>query len=94
MQDASPISSVEQLYENHHGWLQGWLNRRLGQSADAEDLARGVCRELSACREVDIVMCPPFISLKIVGDVVGDTFIKLGAQNMHWESNGAYTGEI
>ncbi|AOE68650.1 RNA polymerase subunit sigma-70 [Pseudomonas fluorescens] len=39
MQDASPISSVEQLYENHHGWLQGWLNRRLGQSADAEDLA-------------------------------------------------------
>ncbi|QDH62716.1 sigma-70 family RNA polymerase sigma factor [Pseudomonas azotoformans] len=39
MQDASPTSSVEQLYENHHSWLQGWLNRRLGHSADAEDLA-------------------------------------------------------
>ncbi|MFV3015208.1 RNA polymerase subunit sigma-70, partial [Pseudomonas sp. KHB2.9] len=34
MQDASPTSSVEQLYENHHGWLRGWLNRRLGHSAD------------------------------------------------------------
>ncbi|MBD9443278.1 sigma-70 family RNA polymerase sigma factor [Pseudomonas sp. PDM04] len=39
MQDASPTSPVEQLYENHHSWLQGWLHRRLGHRADAEDLA-------------------------------------------------------
>lgn len=53
MQDASPTSSVEQLYENHHGWLRGWLNRRLGHSADAEDLAHDtfirVLRALSRC---------------------------------------------
>ena len=33
------VSPVEQLYANHHGWLRGWLHRRLGHSADAEDLA-------------------------------------------------------
>lgn len=33
------VSPVEQLYANHHSWLRGWLHRRLGHSADAEDLA-------------------------------------------------------
>ena len=30
---------VEDLYSDHHGWLQGWLRRRLGNAADAADLA-------------------------------------------------------
>lgn len=62
--------------------------------AEAEDLASGVRTELGEFREVDVVLCPPFTSLKAVGDVISDTHIKLGAQNMHWESDGAYTGEI
>ena len=62
--------------------------------AEAEDLASGIKRELAECREVDVVLCPPFTSLKAVGEVIGDTNIKLGAQNMHWETDGAYTGEI
>ena len=39
MQDAIHSSSVGQLYQQHHSWLQGWLHRRLRHSADAEDLA-------------------------------------------------------
>ena len=31
--------SVEELYANHHGWLRGWLHRKLGNSGDAADLA-------------------------------------------------------
>ena len=31
---------VERLYIAHHGWLKGWLRRRLGEHADAEDLAQ------------------------------------------------------
>ena len=31
--------SLETLYCDHHGWLQGWLHRRLGNSSDAADLA-------------------------------------------------------
>jgi len=62
--------------------------------AEAEDLASGIRRELAECREVDVILCPPFTSLKIVGDVISHTYLKLGAQDMHWENDGAYTGEI
>ncbi|OZI31849.1 RNA polymerase subunit sigma [Bordetella genomosp. 10] len=34
-----PQQQVETLYTNHHGWLQGWLRFRLGDAADAADLA-------------------------------------------------------
>jgi RNA polymerase sigma-70 factor (ECF subfamily) len=36
-ESASP--TTEHLYSDHHGWLQGWLRRRLGNAADAADLA-------------------------------------------------------
>lgn len=62
--------------------------------AEAESLASDIKRELADLREVDIVLCPPFTALKAVGETIGDTDIKLGAQNMHWEGDGAYTGEI
>ncbi|MBL7077242.1 MAG: triose-phosphate isomerase [Kiritimatiellae bacterium] len=62
--------------------------------ADAQELASGVKLELAECREVDVVLCPPFTALKAVGDIIENTSIKLGAQNMHWEADGAYTGEI
>ncbi len=61
---------------------------------DAQALAEALKAELAECREVDVVVCPPFTALKPVGDVLADTSIKLGAQNMHWESHGAYTGEV
>ena len=67
------------------------MNKRL---SDAEDLGAGIKRELADFREVDVVLCPPFTALKAVGDAIADSHIKLGAQNMHWESEGAYTGEI
>ena len=35
----TPSSNIESLYTHHHGWLQGWLRRRLGDSCDAADLA-------------------------------------------------------
>ncbi|MBN2301001.1 MAG: triose-phosphate isomerase [Lentisphaerae bacterium] len=61
---------------------------------EAQDLTDGIIRELAGYRETDIVLCPPFTSLKVVGDLLVDTYIKLGAQNMHWEPSGAYTGEV
>ena len=32
--------AIDQLYSHHHGWLQGWLRKRLGSAADAADLAQ------------------------------------------------------
>jgi len=43
---------------------------------------------------VSVILCPPFLALKPVFDVVKDSELKVGAQNMHWEEAGAFTGEI
>ena len=43
--------------------------------------------------EVDVVICPNFVSLDRIGDLLDGTKIKLGAQNVHTEDKGAYTGE-
>ena len=44
--------------------------------------------------EVDVVVCPPFVCLPAVLEAVDGTAISVGAQNMHFEENGAYTGEV
>jgi len=62
--------------------------------SEAADLATDIKTELADFRDADIVLCPPFTALKAVGDIITQTHIKLGAQNMHWAGNGAYTGEI
>jgi len=41
-----------------------------------------------------MILIPPFTSLPSVGELVRNSRFKLGAQNMHWERSGAYTGEI
>lgn len=62
--------------------------------AEAEDLVAGIKVALAECPEVDVVLCPPFTALMAVGEAIKNTTLKLGAQNMHWESEGAYTGDI
>ncbi len=44
--------------------------------------------------KVDIVICPPFTSLETAAALVKESAVKLGAQNMHFEDSGAFTGEI
>ena len=43
---------------------------------------------------VEKVVCPPFISLTAVGELIRGSSVKLGAQNMYFEEKGAYTGEV
>ena len=45
-------------------------------------------------KNVEVVICPPFTSLQAVYKELKGSGIKLGAQNMHFENSGAYTGEI
>ena len=61
---------------------------------EAGELAREIVDASGDIDTVDVVLCPPFTSLQTVGEVVSGTKIELGAQNMHWEEKGAYTGEI
>ena len=49
---------------------------------------------LQKCTTVDSVLCPPFISLQPIKDLVEGTSIQLGAQNAYFKESGAYTGEV
>ncbi len=62
--------------------------------AESLDLANGLVRELKDVTEVDIAICPPFTALAAVSEVVIDSNIRLGAQNMSKNGYGAHTGEI
>lgn len=61
---------------------------------EARDLASGVASGLAGVADVDVVVCPPFTALAEVGRVIGGSSVELGAQDLHWETKGAYTGEI
>ena len=63
-------------------------------ASEAVKLATLLTRDLADITEVDIVICPPFTALADVHDVVTDTNIGLGAQNLYWEDEGAFTGEV
>jgi triosephosphate isomerase len=63
-------------------------------SADAADLVKDIVAEVGRSTDVDVVVCPPFTSLESVGKSLGESSVKLGAQNMHPAASGAYTGEV
>ena len=62
-------------------------------TAEAASLVNALKVDLANFREVEVVVCPPFTALATVSDLVQGTHLDLGAQNMHWEKSGAYTGE-
>jgi len=61
---------------------------------EAVELAREIKNRTGSVANKEIVLCPPFTALSSVKEVLEDSPIKLGAQNMHWEVRGAYTGEV
>lgn len=61
---------------------------------EAFALATDIRDQLSNINEIEVVVCPPFISLNTVSEVLKYSSIQIGAQNTHNESYGAYTGEI
>ena len=62
--------------------------------AEAESLVEDLISGLDGTEEVDVVVAPPFTSLHSVGRLLDGSPIALAAQNLHWESSGAYTGEV
>ena len=62
--------------------------------AQARVLLAELLPALTGIQGVEIVLCPPFTSILPVAALVEGTAIGVGAQNMHWEASGAYTGEI
>ena len=67
-------------------------------NAGAVTLATGLAEQLSAAAgmgaQVDVAVCPPFVYVPAVVAAVKNSAIRVGAQDVYFESNGAYTGEI
>jgi triosephosphate isomerase len=63
-------------------------------AAEALALVNVLKRELAGVDEGEVVVCPPFTALYAVGTILRGSTIQLGAQNVHWEKEGAFTGEI
>ena len=61
---------------------------------EARQLVTGMRPGLDEIEGVEKVVCPPFISLAIVKELIKDSSIRLGAQNLYFEERGAYTGEV
>ena len=65
-----------------------------GTLAEARSLAQAIRDQLEPLRGVEVVLCPPFTALGVVGKILSGSPVGLGAQNCHWEAKGAYTGEV
>ena len=63
-------------------------------AADAKALTEKIVKACTHVVSVDVVLCPPFTSLWAISDLLRNSSVKMGAQNMHWEKSGAFTGEI
>ena len=63
-------------------------------AADGVALASDIVSSVGQSTDVDVVICPPFTAIESVAKAIEGSNIKLGAQNMHPEASGAFTGEV
>ena len=67
------------------------MNKTLNEGSE---LVKAMLPALNAIEGVDVVLCPPFIHLALAHAETKPTRVMTGAQNMHWEEKGAFTGEV
>lgn len=67
------------------------MNLNLHESAN---LIEDIAGRIVDLEGIDVLVAPPFTGLPAARQAMGNSKILLAAQNMHWESHGAYTGEI
>jgi triosephosphate isomerase (TIM) len=61
---------------------------------EARDFMAAFLPRVSGHTRDEIVVCPPFVDLPAVVELARDTNVAVGGQNLHWEKEGAYTGEV
>jgi triosephosphate isomerase len=64
-------------------------------AAGAVELIDGIkAGGIDAIEGVESILCPPFVYLPLAAELTKDTSLKVGAQDVHWEEKGAFTGEV
>ncbi|OBV40109.1 sigma-70 family RNA polymerase sigma factor [Janthinobacterium psychrotolerans] len=69
-----PPSDLGTLYSDHHGWLQGWLRRKMGNACDAADLAHDTFLRVLARRDTPRLLAPRAYLGAIARGLVADFF--------------------
>ena len=67
------------------------MHKTIGQAVALVEAMRASLDEIES---VESVVCPPFVALSAVAAALQSSHVRVGAQNMHWAEQGAYTGEI
>jgi triosephosphate isomerase len=70
------------------------MNKTIAETRELVNAMRAELTRVAASGKVQVVLCPPFLSIPEVAALVRDTPIKVGAQNLFWEAKGAFTGEV
>jgi len=61
---------------------------------EAVSLAKDVVNAVGGVTDVDVAVCPPYVNLQAVAEAIKGSNVKLGAQDVHWEAKGAFTGKV
>jgi len=62
--------------------------------SEAKELVKTLKENIGEVTGIEVGVCPPFVYLFPVKNIIEGSPIKLGAQNCHWEKSGAFTGEV
>jgi triosephosphate isomerase len=63
-------------------------------SADGVTLVKDIVAAVGKQADVEVIVCPPFTGIEAAGKALEGSEVRLGAQNMHHEASGAFTGEV
>ncbi len=69
------------------------MNKTASEGKALAEALKPLVADICPC-EAEIVVCPPFTTLFAVVEACRGSNVKVGAQNVHWEKNGAFTAEI
>ena len=67
------------------------MNKTVAESVELVESLKVLLKDVN---DVKAVVCPPYLAVKTVSDILKDSNIGVGAQNIYWEAAGAFTGEI
>lgn len=67
------------------------MNKTVAEARELVAIMGTMLREIA---DVEKVLCPPFLSIPALAEILAGSGIGLGAQNLHWEEKGAFTGEV
>jgi RNA polymerase sigma factor (sigma-70 family) len=82
----TPQPELHALYNQHHGWLQGWLRGKLGNNSDAADIAQDTFMRILVARNAAVIQQPREYLATIARGLVTDRFRRLAIERAYLDT--------